>query len=195
MKKKIIIFTFVFIIIVLFMFLIVPKNSINYSASINTAFKNIGESINKKMNVNVSKTSAKKVVFDNMTIDELSEKLNRSLKNKLSGKGNVIASKCIELGVDPYLTTAIMLHETGCFSRCSRIANECNNFGGQKGSGCGSYKRYSSVDEGIIGMINNLYKNYYSKGLTSVSLIGPKYAESSTWQSMINSYMNKIKNT
>ena len=135
-------------------------------------------------------------VYEGMTLEELGAKLDRSLKNDIAGKGIVIASKCIELGVDPYVATAIILHETGCGqSSCSQIARNCYNFGGQKGSGCGAYKRYNSVDEGLQGMIQNLYNNYYARGLTTVETIGPRYAESGTWVSKINWYVNNIRNT
>ena len=135
-------------------------------------------------------------VYEGMTMEELSEKLNRSLgTGYIAGKGNVIASKCIELGVDPYVATAIMLHETGCKYSCSKLVLQCNNVGGQKGSpSCsGSYKGYNTIDEGIIGHIENLYLRYYSKGLNTVETIGPRYAESNTWVSKINWYVSQIR--
>lgn len=135
-------------------------------------------------------------VYEGMTLEELADKLNRNLgTGAISGKGIVIASKCIELGVDPYVATAIMLHETGCKSSCSRLVNTCNNVGGQKGSpACsGSYKGYATIDEGIIGHIENLYKRYYSVGLNTIETIGPKYAESNTWVSKIHYFVNQIR--
>lgn len=135
-------------------------------------------------------------VYEGMTMEELIEKLNRNLGNGyIAGKGEIIASKCIELGVDPYVATAIMLHETGCKYSCSRLVLQCNNVGGQKGTpACsGSYKGYNTIDEGIIGHIENLYLRYYSKGLNTVETIGPKYAESGTWVSKINWYVNQIR--
>ncbi len=133
-------------------------------------------------------------VFDGLTMEELADKLNRSLAAEISGKGYVIASKCIELGVDPYVATAIILHETGCGQgSCSHIARECYNFGGQKGSGCGAYQRFSSIDDGLNGMISNLYRNFYARGLTTVETIGPRYAESGTWVSKINGYVARIR--
>lgn len=135
-------------------------------------------------------------VFEGMTLDELAEKINRTLKNEISGQGYTIANKCIELGVDPYIATAIIMHETGCGQNsCSNIARNCFNFGGQKGSGCGAYKRYNSIEDGLEGMITNLYKNYYAYGLNTVEAIGPRYAESTTWVGKINWYVNKIRNT
>ena len=134
-------------------------------------------------------------VFEGMTLEEVAAQLEKSLKNDISGKGMVIASKCIELGVNPYIATAIIMHETGCGqNQCSSLARNCYNFGGQKGSGCGAYKKYNSIDEGLEGMIANLYRNYYAYGLVTVEAIGPKYAESDTWISKINWYVNKIRN-
>ena len=108
------------------------------------------------------------------------------------GHGDVIAQHSLEMGVDPYIATAIMLHETG--NGTSRIANTCYNFGGQKGAGCGAYKAYPSVNDGLVGIIDNLYKNYYAKGLTTIESIGSRYAEGSEWPSKIHSFVNKIKN-
>ena len=133
------------------------------------------------------------IVYDNMTMEELSSKLNRVLKSTMSGKGELIASYALEKGVDPYLATAIILLETGCNSSCSRLVNSCNNVGGQKGSGCGAYAAFPTLDDGIKAFINNLYKNYYSMGLTTPEAMGPKYAESPTWSTKVNNYINKIK--
>ena len=130
-------------------------------------------------------------VYDGMTLEELTDKLNRSLGGILAGHGDVIASHSLEMGVDPYLATAIMMHETG--NGTSRIANNCYNFGGQKGYGCGEYKRYDTVDEGLRGIIDNLYKNYYAYGLNTVEAIGHKYAESSEWPNKINWYISRIR--
>ena len=52
------------------------------------------------------------IVYDNMTIEQLSAKLDRVLKSTMSGKGSLIASYSLEKGVDPYLATAIILLET-----------------------------------------------------------------------------------
>lgn len=138
-------------------------------------------------------------VFEGMTQEELAEKLNRNLGNDVvSGKGDIIASECINKGVDPYIATAILLHETGCGSRCSNLARTCYNFGGQKGGpGCngGSYKQFNSIEEGLSGLIDNLNNNYFSRGLNTVETIGPKYAESDTWVGKINWYVEKIRNS
>lgn len=71
-------------------------------------------------------------VYDNLTIEELTDKLNRTLSSDLSGKGESFAKYSIDLGVDPYLAVAIAMHETGCTWNCSYLAKTCNNVGGQK---------------------------------------------------------------
>ncbi len=136
-------------------------------------------------------------VFDGMTLEELSIKLDRNLGSDIvAGKGTLIATECINKGVDPYVATAILLHETGCKTRCSSLARRCNNFGGQKGTpSCngGSYKAYNSIDDGLVGFIDNLYRNYYSRGLTTVDTIGRRYAESPAWRGKINWYVEQIR--
>lgn len=137
------------------------------------------------------------IVYDGMTMESLSAKLNRSLKSTLSGYGEKFAHLSINYGVDPYVAVAIVLLETGCNSGvCSALTSQCNNVGGMKGSpscGGGSYRRFSSLDEGIEAFIKNLSKNYYKKGLTTVEQIGKKYAESNTWSTKVNNYILKIK--
>lgn len=137
-----------------------------------------------------------KIVYDNMTLEELSEKLNRSLNSTISGQGYAFASSAIELGIDPYLAVAIVMHETGCKWECSSLLKQCNNVGGMKGAGgCngGSYASFPSLEEGIRAYMNNLYKNYISQGLTTADAMGPKYAASSTWSAQVNAYINEIK--
>lgn len=142
---------------------------------------------------------AESIVYDGMTLEELAAKIDRNLGNGyIAGKGMMVASYCLEKGVDPYIATAIMLHETGCRAKCSGLVRQCNNVGGQKGSpGCGgtSYKRFPTLDDGIRGFINNLSKNYYAYGLNTVEKIAPKYAEGNTWAGKINWYVNDIKNS
>lgn len=133
---------------------------------------------------------------ESLSYDELVAKLNRSLNSTLAGKGDSFAKYATELGIDPYLAVAIVLHETGCKWNCSTLLKQCNNVGGMKGSpGCngGSYKAFSSLDEGIKAFMNNLYKNYYAYGLTTPETIGPKYAASNTWASQVRAYMSEIE--
>ena len=136
------------------------------------------------------------IVYDGMTMSELTEKLNRSLKSTIAGKGDVFASYSLERGVDPYLAVSIMLLETGCNWSCSSLMRKCNNVGGQKGSpSCdgGSYKSYSSLDEGIKGFIDNIADNYYAYGLTTPEAMNKKYAASDMWAIKVNNYISSVK--
>mgnify|MGYP002087773452 FL=1 len=136
------------------------------------------------------------IVYDGMTMSELTEKLNRSLKSTIAGKGDVFASYSLERGVDPYLAVSIMLLETGCNWSCSSLMRKCNNVGGQKGSpSCdgGSYKSYPSLDEGIKGFIDNIADNYYAYGLTTPEAMNKKYAESDMWAIKVNNYISSVK--
>lgn len=133
------------------------------------------------------------IVYDGKTLEELTDTLNKSLTSTISSKGYLIASYSLEKGVDPYMAVAIMLHETGCKWGCSYLVQECNNVGGQKGSGCGSYAYFNSLDEGIKAFIDNLYKNYISYGLTTPDEINPKYAEDPNWAKNVNKYIEIIK--
>ena len=136
------------------------------------------------------------IVYDGMTMSELAEKLNRSLKSTIAGKGDVFASYSLERGVDPYLAVSIMLLETGCNWSCSSLMRKCNNVGGQKGSpSCdgGSYKSYPSLDEGIKGFIDNIADNYYAYGLTTPEAMNKKYAASDMWAIKVNNYISSVK--
>ena len=138
------------------------------------------------------------IVYEGMTLKELGEKLDRSLKSSLSGYGYTIASYAIEYDVDPYMAVAIMLHETGCASgRCSGLTSRCNNVGGMKGGpscGNGSYKRFKTMESGIESFMKNLSKNYIKKGLTTPEAINTKYAASTTWSNRVKYYIAKIRN-
>lgn len=133
------------------------------------------------------------VVYDGKTLQELADQLDKSLSSTITGKGYLIASYSLERGVDPYMATAIILQETGCKWGCSRLVVECNNVGGQKGSGCGSYSYFNSLDEGIMAFIDNLERNYISYGLTTPEEINPKYAADPNWSVNVNKYIEIIK--
>ena len=133
-------------------------------------------------------------VYDNLTIEELADKLNRTLSSDLSGKGESFAKYSIDLGVDPYLAVAIAMHETGCTWNCSYLAKTCNNVGGQKGYGCGEYQAFETLEDGIYGFILNIKNKYVDYGLMTADEMNPKYAEDPTWSSKVNKYIEKIKN-
>lgn len=132
-----------------------------------------------------------------ISYEELVNKLNRSLNSTLSGKGEAFAKYATNLGIDPYLAVAIVLHETGCKWSCSSLLQQCNNVGGMKSgnSRCEgtSYAAFATLDAGIEAYMNNLYNNYISQGLTTPEAMGPKYAASTTWASRVRAYMNEIE--
>ena len=133
--------------------------------------------------------------FNGETVDEIARKLNRYLNSTLKGKGEFIAKYSIEVGMDPYLATGVMLQETGCQWTCSYLTRVCNNVGGNKGTpSCngGSYRKFNSIEEGIKFAINKL-NSYYKKGLTTTEKIGPKYATDPKWAVRVNRYINKLK--
>ncbi|MBQ6538859.1 MAG: glucosaminidase domain-containing protein [Bacilli bacterium] len=144
------------------------------------------------INMNAADGSLVRIeVVDHFTREEIINKLNKKLGGVLSGKGQLITDTSLKLKVDPFVAAAIMMHETG--NGTSRIARTCSNVGGQKGPGCGAYRAYPDINSGIVGMINNLYRNFYSRGLTTIDSIGPRYAESGSWPRMIHSYVNMLK--
>lgn len=136
------------------------------------------------------------IVYDGLTMDQLAEKLDRSLKNELHGYGRLYAEYCLATGVDPYIAVAISLHETGCNGTCSTLMRECNNVGGQKGSPtCGNYgyRGFPTLEDGIKGFIDNLSQNYFGIGLNTPELMNKKYAASTTWATQVNNYVNTIR--
>ena len=136
------------------------------------------------------------IVYEGLTLTELTEKLNKNLKSTLTNTGHYFAEYYVKTGLDPYLAVAIVLQETGCKWTCSKLVRNCNNIGGRKGSpkcNGGSYRKYDTLEEGINGYLDMLYNNYYSQGLTTPELINPKYATSTTWSQNVNKYIENIK--
>lgn len=186
---------------------IIIQNSMTYSNEKKTeVFKNRVDI--KKMALATQEEKAIKVaelimpprveVYEGMTMEELSAKLDRRLANAhlLAGKGTLIATNAIAKGVDPYVAVAIMLHETGCgHGTCSYAASACNNFGGIMGypSCSGGLKGFDSLDAGIVGVIDLLQTRYYSLGINTVEGIGRSYAASTAWPGKIYYYIDTIR--
>ena len=131
------------------------------------------------------------IIYDNLTLTELINKLNKNLNSTLTNTGIYFAKYYQNTGLDPYLAVAIVLHETGCYWNCSKLVTENYNIGGLRG--VNGYMKFNTLEEGINGFLDILYNNYYSKGLTTPELINPKYASSTTWSEKINNYIEKIK--
>ncbi len=138
----------------------------------------------------------REIIFDNLNEEELTNRLNKNLYDKLAGSASYFVNYTKETGLDPYLAVAILNHETGCKWGCSKLARECNNVGGIKGSpSCngGSYKYYETLEDGIKGYLDLIFNNYYKEGLTTPELINPKYAESASWADQVNAYIKTIR--
>ena len=136
------------------------------------------------------------IIYDGMTLTELTDKLNRSLNDYLTNTGYFFAEYTKKTGLDPYMSVAIVLLETGCKWSCSSLARECNNIGGLKGGpSCNgkSYKKYNTLGEGIDGFLDIIYNRYYLNGMTTPEQMAPTYAASSEWANKVNTYMNEIK--
>lgn len=136
------------------------------------------------------------IIYEGMTVTELTNKLNKSLGSYLTNTGYFFAKYTKDTGINPYLSVAIVLLETGCKWGCSTITVECNNIGGMKGTNkCGNreYSQYETLEEGIEAYLNNIYYNYYLLGLDTPEKMSSKYAASSTWASKVNIYIKEIR--
>ena len=133
--------------------------------------------------------------FNGKSKEVIIDKINRYLNSTLKGKGEFIVNYSLEVGLDPYLASSVMLQETGCYWTCSYITRACNNVGGNKGNpGCngGSYRKFDTIETGIKFAIDKL-NSYYKKGLTTAKDINPKYASDKTWYKKVNKYIKKLK--
>lgn len=136
------------------------------------------------------------IIYDGKTLTELTDQLNRSLNHYLTNTGYFFAKFTKDTGMDPYLSVAIVLLETGCKWKCSNLTTKCNNIGGLKGRpSCngGSYRRYDTLGEGIEGYLNIIYKNYYLQGLDTPEKMHSRYAASSEWANKVNNYIEEVK--
>ena len=137
------------------------------------------------------------IIYDGMTLTELTDKLNKSLGSYLTNTGYFFADYTRRTGMNPYLSVAIVLLETGCKWSCSTLTKECNNIGGLKGgTSCNgrSYRKYNTLGEGIEGYLDIIYNNYYMRGMKTPVQMQSVYAPGSTmWADQVNSYINEIK--
>ncbi len=150
------------------------------------------EPLEEEKNVPTQEQLLDPIVYDGMTLEQLSAKLNKVLHSNLANTGSFFAKYSIDYGVDPYIAAGITLLETGCHSSCSNAVKNYNNVGGMKSGG--SLVKFSSIEEGISRYILNLKKNYYDKGLTTLEQINKKYAPGNTaWAGKVNKYVDMIK--
>ena len=150
---------------------------------------------NYKKEVKEHKKYIKNNTWKNESKQKIVKKINRYLNSNLKNKGEFIVSYSIKKGVDPYLVTAVMLLETGCYWNCSKLVRTCNNVGGNKGTpSCngGSYRKFNTLDDGIRFTINKL-NSYYKRGLKTPKQINKSYAEDKSWYKKVNTYIKKLK--
>lgn len=218
MRKDTSIIIKLIVIIMMTIILIVSNNSINLSSEkivindkvsansndkmitvkANALIKNVEDDL--KITAQAKIKEEPPIVYDNLTMEGLINKLNSIMKSTLTDKGEIFASYALANGVDPYIALAIVFQETGCYyGNCSSMVQQCNNIGGMKGGAnrCwnGSYAYFNSIDEGIMNFINTLSIGYFSKGLTTPELMNSKYAEDTAWAYKVNNYVNIIKNS
>lgn len=208
-------YKFICVFFVLFLIIIFIKESpdirkyvTNNLSKVNESDKNLNENkdisnialgvtniINSDSLTDVAVDIERVEVYDEMTIEELSLKLNRYLKDKgvLANYGEYIAVQSLALGVDPYVAVAIMMHETGCNATCSRLVINKNNVGGMRGRS-GNWQSFATLEAGIDGFLSNLSRNYYKKGLDTPEKMQNKYAGgSTTWAGKVRKYISKIE--
>ncbi len=164
----------------------------------NSLYKNKEEIYIKEISFNEPKltTINNLIVWDDLTKEELIDKLNKNLYHELSGTGKYFADFAEETGLDPYLAVSIINLETGCKWNCSYLAKNCFNIGGMKGKpSCNgsSYAKFDSLEDGINSYLNMLYKYYWLKGLDTPEKMNSKYAESNSWAMKVNNYYETIK--
>ncbi|WP_144265962.1 XkdQ/YqbQ family protein, partial [Clostridioides difficile] len=121
---------------------------------------------------------------------EMANKINKLLKGKLSGTGNIFVKYSNAYKVNPALMAAISMHESA--RGTSNIANTKNNFFGMKKNG--DYMSFSSVDEGIKRGISNLSRNYIHIGRKTLESIRNKYSSSSDkeWVKCVGAFYKQI---
>ncbi len=153
----------------------------------------INEVTNILLNSSIPVNTYEQVVYEDLTFNELALKINNVLNSTLDGYAEVIIKNALDYEVDPVVATSIILVETGCKWNCSYLTRVCNNVGGMKGKGCGSYQKFNNLESGIESFIKNLAVNYYQKGLNTPEKINKKYAENPNWYKDVYYYINEIK--
>lgn len=133
----------------------------------------------------------KEVLYDGLNEQELTNKINRFLKNEMAGTGSVFVDYYKKTGLDPYIAIAISLHETGCNGKCYYLAVERNNFGGMFSGG--KLIQFETKEIGLQSYLDNLYRNYWNKGLKTTKQINKKYATNPNWYKTVDYYISEIK--
>lgn len=109
---------------------------------------------------------------------------------KLAGTSYKVWDYSKQNGIDPRLTAAIILLETG--NGTSRLIRKQNNVGGLTNPGGQGFRYFASVDKSISFLCSLLNKHYIKKGLTTVEEMNLKYSTSATWSSKVRRIMKGL---
>lgn len=139
--------------------------------------------------VKASRELAEKKYYG-LTRTQIIDKSGRMLNSNLSGTEQYFVDYSIERGVDPLLSIAIVLQETGCYWNCSALVINQNNVGGMRGAN--GYLSFPTMNQGIKAYIDNLANNYVAYGLTTSQTMNHKYAEDPLWSARVNAYIERI---
>jgi len=116
-------------------------------------------------------------------------------KTDLSGYGKFIAEKSVKKEVNPYLVSGIILESTLCKNECTLIFKECNNVSGLKGEpGCfgGSYKKYKSINDGILDLIDTISEKYSDKEMQNPNKMYKSYGKNAVWAFKVSKFMEEL---
>lgn len=135
--------------------------------------------------------------YDGVSIEEIGKKIDKVYSETLlDGYGEFIAKTSVSKGVNPYLIGGIILENTACKNECTIIFKQCNNVSSMKGApGCfgGSYKKYNSVGDSILDLVNEISKNFYTKDMQVPTKMYKDYGKNATWAFKVNKIMENIK--
>lgn len=140
------------------------------------------------------------VEYDGEDFSVIGKKIEKYLKDtKLEGYGEYIAKYSVSKAVNPYLIGAIIMINSNCEIQCNAIVESCNNVGDLTGSsgGCfgGTYKKYSTLEDGIEDLVNYVLEKFYANDLKSPSAFYTLYNKNSAWSYRVTKYMEKLKKT
>jgi hypothetical protein len=124
--------------------------------------------------------------FDLRTI-----KLRKFLINKNSSLADYttfLIEKADEYKIDWTIFPAIAGVESGFCQAYIKSTNNCVGWGG-------GYIAFPSINKQIEVVLASLKENYIDQGLTTIELIGTKYAADPSWNFKVQRYMNAIEGT
>ncbi len=113
-------------------------------------------------------------------------KFLRSNDSKLADYTAVLIKKADKYHVDWALFPAIAGVESGFCKAYIVENNNCVGWGG-------GYIKFASIEQQIDTVLKTLKKNYIDEGLTTVDLIGHRYAADPSWSTKVKKYIFTMK--